>query len=121
MSQGNILLLIGIVWPSIVNLALNLEDLIRDSIVVGVGDKKLCVHLQLDSFPTSEKAIAKSRRSEIVKKRQTFPQLKENFMDNLALHMQRLCLATESKYMKSSKVGHRTKACRSQSARQWVR
>ena len=57
--------------------------------------------------------------SEIVKKQQTFPQLKENFHDDLALHMQRLCLATESKYTKSSKVGHRAKACRSQSARQW--
>ena len=103
------------------NLALNLEDLIRDSIVAGVEDKKLCGHLQLDSFLTSEKAIAKSRQSEIVKKQQTFPQLKEHFQDNLALHMQRLCLATESKYMKSSKVGHRAKACRSQSTRQWVR
>ena len=117
MSQRNILLLIGIVLPSIVNLALNLEDLIRDSIVVGVGDKKLCVHLQLDSFLTSEKAIAKSRQSEIVKKKQTFPQLKENFQDDLALHMQRLRLATESKYMKSSKVGHRAKACRYQQER----
>ena len=73
MSQRKIFLLIGIVLPSIVNLALNLEDLIRDSIVVGVGDKKLC------TFATSEKAIAKSRQSEIVKKQQTFPQLKENF------------------------------------------
>ena len=67
MSQGNILLLIGIAWPSIVNLALNLKDLIRDSIVVGVEDKKRWGHLQLDSFHTSEKAIAKSRQSEIVK------------------------------------------------------
>ena len=103
------------------NLTLNLEDLIRDSIVVGVEDKKLCGNLQLDSFLTSEKTMAKSKRSEIVKKQQTFPQLKEHFQDNLALHMQRLCLATESKSMKSSKVGHRTKACRSQSARQWVK
>ena len=87
---------------------MNLEDLIRDSIVVGVEDKQLCGHLQLDSFLTSEKAIAKSRQSEIVKKQQNFPQLKENFQDDLDLHMQTLCLATESKYMKNSKV-HRQK------------
>ena len=67
MSQGNFLLLIGIAWPSIVNLALNLEDLIRNSIVLGVEDKQLCGHLRLDSFLTSEKAIAKSTQSEIVK------------------------------------------------------
>ena len=49
-------------------------DLIRDSIVVGLKDKKLSELLQLDSQLTLEKAVAKARQSETVKKQQTILQ-----------------------------------------------
>jgi len=50
------------------------DDLIRDRIVVGLKDKKLSEQLHLDSQLTLEKAVAKARQSETVKKQQTILQ-----------------------------------------------
>ena len=46
------------------------EEMIRDRIVVGLKDMKLSEQLQMDSELTLEKATAKARQSEAVKKQQ---------------------------------------------------
>ena len=46
------------------------DELIRDTIVVGLRDKKLSEKLQLDSKLTLEKAVTQARQSETVKKQQ---------------------------------------------------
>ena len=50
------------------------NDLIRDRIVLGLKDKKLSEHLQVDPYLTLEKAVTKVRQSKTVKKPQTFLQ-----------------------------------------------
>ena len=44
------------------------SDLLRDKIVVGVRDKKLSEHLQLDEKRTLEKCLAKVRAKELIGK-----------------------------------------------------
>ena len=47
-------------------------DLLRDKIVVGVRDKKLSEHLQLDEKLTLEKCLAKVRAKELIEKQMSY-------------------------------------------------
>ena len=64
------------------------DDLIRDSIVVGIKNKTLSEQLQLNSKLTLEKAIIKTRQSETVKKQQKF--LQKTKSDPPSAHVDRL-------------------------------
>ena len=48
------------------------NDLIRDRTVLGLKDKKLSEHLQVDPYLTLEKAVIKVRQSKTVKKTTNF-------------------------------------------------
>ncbi len=58
------------------------DEMVRDRLVVGLIDKKLSEHLQLDPELTLQKAVARVRQSEQVKKQQEM--LKSNFKGEIA-------------------------------------
>ena len=119
------------------------DEMVRDRLVVGLSEKHLSEHLQLDANLTLTKAVEKARNFELVKKQQSIIRNLEEIRNQIeaikgkrkvqnswrkerknclwcgsnTAHDRSKCPANNARCFKCSKLGHFTTVCRNRAVK----